>query len=69
MPIYDLLCKRCEQIEENVLVKSFDTVTHCKECGTEMKRLLSTPSFMFSEPRGTDKGRVMQINPKKAKRT
>lgn len=65
MPIYDLLCKRCEQIEEDVLVKSFSTVTHCKTCGTEMKRLMSRPAFKFKERGGTDGGTLINI----AKRT
>jgi putative FmdB family regulatory protein len=65
MPIFDYLCKHCEHIEENVLVKSYDVVTPCKECGTEMKRLLSRPAFKFTDGTGTDQGQLMSI----AKRT
>jgi len=68
MPIYDYLCKTCEVISENVLVRKFDDVSHCKECGTELKRLLSAPAaHRFEQPDGTDKGRLMSF--KTSKRT
>jgi len=68
MPFFDYLCKTCEHIEENVLVKKFDEVNHCEKCGTELKRLLSTPAgHMFKEHGGTDRGRVMSFKSSKNK--
>lgn len=67
MPIFDYLCKQCEVIEENVLVRRFDEVNHCKKCGTELKRLLSAPAgHKFAQPSGTDKGCLMSFKTKRA---
>jgi putative FmdB family regulatory protein len=65
MPIFDYLCKDCETITEDVLVKRFDTVTHCDKCGAELKRLLSRPAFQFKEPGGVDRGRLISIAKRK----
>ena len=65
MPIFDYLCKQCEVIEENVLVKKFDDVNHCKKCGTELHRLMSRPAFKFKTAGGTERGTLISI----AKRT
>lgn len=64
MPIFDYLCKDCEKITKDVLVKRYDDVTHCK-CGTEMQRLMSRPAFKFKTAGGVDSGTLISI----AKRT
>ena len=65
MPIFDYLCKSCETITEDVLVKRFDEVQHCKECGTELNRLLSRPAFKFKQPGGVDRGHLISIADRK----
>jgi putative FmdB family regulatory protein len=67
MPIFDLRCNNCDEVIENVLLK-FNADTPICNCGGTTKRLISTPSFMFAQPAGTDGGRLMQIA-KKTKRT
>lgn len=68
MPIYDTRCNDCGA-EKDVLVRSWEAELPTCECGGSTSRLISTPSFMFAQPAGTDKGRLMQINPRKTKRT
>ena len=67
MPIFDLRCNECDEVMEDVLLKHNADTPQCK-CGGDTARLISTPSFMFAQHGGTDKGRVMQIA-KKVKRT
>ena len=67
MPIFDYLCKTCEVIKEDVLVRNFDEVNHCEKCGTELKRLLSAPAaHKFKELGGTDRGLLMSFKTKRA---
>lgn len=61
MPIFDYLCKDCEEIHPDIMVKSYDVVTECPNCKTEMKRLLSRPAFKFKQPGGVDRGHLMSI--------
>lgn len=69
MPFFDYECKHCESTHENLLVKRYDTPTHCPECGNEMKRLMSAPAgHMFAQHGGTDRGRVMSFRKDKTKR-
>jgi len=65
MPIYDLRCNECDGVKDNVLVKSYKSELPKCTCGGEMSRIISTPSFMFAQPAGTDGGRVMQIAKKR----
>ena len=64
MPIYETQCKDCGNVED-VLVRSWKSELPNCSCGGSTVKLISTPSFMFAQHGGTDKGRVMQVNPKK----
>jgi putative FmdB family regulatory protein len=65
MPIFDYLCKNCEEIHADILVKRFDTVTECPTCKKEMQRLLSRPAFKFKQPGGVDRGHTISIAKRK----
>ncbi len=69
MPIYDLKCNDCTEVIEDVLLNSYKSELPKCTCGGETHKLLSTPSFTFAQHAGVDKGRLMQFNPRKAKRT
>jgi putative FmdB family regulatory protein len=65
MPIFDYECKHCDSIQTDILVQRFDSPAECPNCGTEMRRLISTPAFKFKQPGGVDRGHLMSIAKRK----
>lgn len=60
MPIYNFECKKCSHEYEDMVSKYDETEKYpgiqCPECGSESKqKLMSAPSFHFSNPIGTDR--------------
>ena len=54
MPIYEYLCKECDEIFED-LVSSYDNYQdqmECPKCGTLSDRVPSTFMFKFAQNRG-----------------
>jgi|COG998Drversion2_1049125.scaffolds.fasta_scaffold258501_1 putative FmdB family regulatory protein len=47
MPIYEYKCTKCEKEQEFIQKFSDDPVTTCPDCGGEMKKLISTNSFVL----------------------
>ncbi len=47
MPIYEYQCQACEERLERIQGISDPPLTTCSECGGELKKLLSAPSFQF----------------------
>lgn len=41
MPLFDFRCPKCDKVEEHIIRKP-DVIIKCKECGVEMKRLVSS---------------------------
>lgn len=59
MPLYEFECKNCNK-RYDALTKFDETGKYkgvvCPECGSKKKnRLISSPSFAFSDPVGTDR--------------
>lgn len=67
MPLWDYRCPSCKE-QKNDLLRKYADIVVCK-CGEEMKKLVNvTPAWMFKQPQGTDKGRLMQVAKWKDKR-
>lgn len=47
MPIYEYKCTKCEKEQEFIQKFSDNPVTTCPDCGGEMKKLISTNSFVL----------------------
>lgn len=47
MPIYEYLCSQCNERHEIIQKFSEDPLTHCPKCGSEMKKLFSSPAIQF----------------------
>jgi putative FmdB family regulatory protein len=47
MPIYEYLCKECNERHEIIQRFSDAPLTHCPKCGGEMKKLVSSPAIQF----------------------
>lgn len=47
MPIYEYQCRSCGHRTEALQRMSDPPLTTCGECGGELKRLISSPSFQF----------------------
>lgn len=47
MPIYEYKCTKCEKEQEFIQKFSDDPVTTCPDCGGEMKKMISTNSFVL----------------------
>lgn len=47
MPIYEYQCKQCGERHEIIQRFSDAPLTHCPQCGGEMKKLISSPAIQF----------------------
>ncbi len=47
MPIYEYLCLKCDRRLEVVQKFSDEPLTRCAECGGELKKLISSTSFVL----------------------
>jgi putative FmdB family regulatory protein len=47
MPIYEYECLKCKKGQEIIQKFSDDPVATCPDCGGEMKKLISTNSFVL----------------------
>jgi putative FmdB family regulatory protein len=47
MPIYEYQCKQCNERHEIIQKFSDAPLTHCPKCGSEMKKLFSSPAIQF----------------------
>jgi putative FmdB family regulatory protein len=47
MPIYEYLCTGCNQRHEIIQKFSDAPLTHCPQCGGDMKKLISSPAIQF----------------------
>lgn len=47
MPIYEYQCQECDHRLEALQGVSEPPLTTCTECGGELRKLLSAPSFQF----------------------
>lgn len=47
MPIYEYLCRQCNERHEIIQRISEEPLTHCPKCGGEMKKLISSPAIQF----------------------
>ncbi len=47
MPIYEYLCLKCERQLEAVQKFSDEPLSTCPECGGELKKLISSTSFVL----------------------
>lgn len=47
MPIYEYQCRECDHRLEALQGVSEPPLTTCTECGGELRKLLSAPSFQF----------------------
>ena len=47
MPIYEYQCKQCGERHEIIQKFSDAPLTHCPQCGGEMKKLFSSPAIQF----------------------
>ena len=47
MPIYEYECKKCSKHFEIMQKISDDTLTSCRECGGELKKLITNTSFVL----------------------
>lgn len=64
MPIYEYQCEKCENAFEVIQKFSDDPLTDCKECGGELKKLVSAGSFHL-KGRGWAKDGYSGRNPTK----
>ena len=60
MPTFEFQCKKCEAVYEAVNIPYDETGkwkgVACPECGSKKKeKLVSMPTFAFSNPEGTDR--------------
>lgn len=47
MPLYEYRCKKCDRVFEVMQKFSDAPVTSHQDCGGEVEKLISTPSFQF----------------------
>ena len=47
MPIYEYQCQQCKERHEIIQRFSDAPLTHCPQCGGEMKKLISSPAIQF----------------------
>jgi len=47
MPLYEYECQACGERAELLQKVSDTSQSHCPKCGTEMKRLISSPAIQF----------------------
>jgi putative FmdB family regulatory protein len=47
MPIYEYQCKQCNERHEIIQRFSDAPLTRCPKCGSEMKKLISSPAIQF----------------------
>jgi putative FmdB family regulatory protein len=47
MPIYEYQCNQCNERHEIIQKLSDAPLTHCPQCGGEMKKLISSPAIQF----------------------
>jgi len=47
MPLYEYECRACGERTEILQKVSDPTSSHCPKCGSEMKRLISSPAIQF----------------------
>jgi len=47
MPLYEYQCNDCGTVSEEIQRMSDPPLTTCKNCGGELKKLLSAPAFQF----------------------
>ena len=47
MPIYEYQCTQCNERHEIIQRFSDAPLTHCPQCGGDMKKLVSSPAIQF----------------------
>lgn len=47
MPLYEYQCRSCENRIEALQRLSDDPLKECRECGGELRRLMSSPAVQF----------------------
>lgn len=58
--LYEFECERCHNVFEIMWERDTQDRPRCEMCGCEMKKLISAPSFTFTDGSGTDGGQTLR---------